>query len=244
MARGRKPKSEKQPSVQTSGKGEIVLYQAPEGGSTLDVRLEGETVWLDAHQMATLFGRDRTVIVRHIHNIYKTEELAPESTCAKNAQVAADGKLRQMDLYNLDMIISVGYRVNSKRGTQFRIWATRVLREHLTRGLTINRQRLETNAREIEAALELVRRTIASPQLTADMGRGIVEVITRYTQTYIWLQRYDEGTLVEPKGEPGGELPTPAEAIAAIAQLKADPAGRKTDARFAKRGCLKLLRHV
>ena len=79
------------------------------------------------------------------------------------------------------MIISVGYRVNSKRGTQFRIWATRVLREHLTRGLTINRQRLEANAREIEVALEMVRRTIASSQLTADMGRGIVEVITRST---------------------------------------------------------------
>ena len=100
MARGHKPKSDKQPSVQTSGKGEIFLYQAPEGGSALEVRLEGETVWLDAHQMATLFGRDRTVIVRHIRNIYKTEELAPESTCAKNAQVAADGKLRQMDFYN------------------------------------------------------------------------------------------------------------------------------------------------
>lgn len=101
-----------------------------------------------------------------------------------------------------------------------------MLREHLTRGLTINRQRLEANAREIEAALELVRRTIASPQLTADMGRGIVEVITRYTQTYIWLQRYDEGTLAEPKGEPGGELPTPAEAVAAVARLKADLVAR------------------
>ena len=99
------------------------------------------------------------------------------------------------------MIISVGYRVNSKRGTQFRIWATSVLREHLVRGITINRQRIETNAREIEAALDLARRAVASPQLTTDMGRGLIEVIARYTQTFLLLQRYDEGLLTEPKGE-------------------------------------------
>ena len=146
--------------------GKIVIYQPPEGGGpTLDVRLDRETVWLDAHQMAALFGRDRTVIVRHIRNVYAAGELARETTCAKNAQVAADGKVRQMDIYNLDMILSVGYRVNSRRGTQFRIWATGVLREHLVRGITINRQRIETNAREIEAALELARPSVVSPQL-------------------------------------------------------------------------------
>ena len=115
----------------STGLGEIVLYRAADGGPALDVRLERESVWLDAHQMAELFGRDRTVIVRHIGNIYATGELQRETTCAKNAQVAADGKVRQMDFYNLDMIISVGYRVNSLRGTQFRIWATNVLRQHV-----------------------------------------------------------------------------------------------------------------
>lgn len=93
--------------------------------------------------MAQLFGRDRTVIVRHIRNIYQTKELDRDSTGAKIAQVAADGKVRHMDLYNLDMIISVGYRVNSKRGTQFRIRATRVLREHLIHGYSINERRLK-----------------------------------------------------------------------------------------------------
>ena len=115
----------------TGDRGEIVIYQPQEGEPVLHVRLDHDTVWLDAHQMAVLFGRDRTVILRHVQNIYTTQELLPETTCAKNAQVAADGKVRQMDLYNLDMILSVGYRVNSKRGTQFRIWATRVLRDHL-----------------------------------------------------------------------------------------------------------------
>ena len=157
--------------------GTIVLYQTPDGSMSIDVRLEKETLWMDDHQMARLFGRDRSVIVRHIRNIYETNELDRNSTCAKNAQVAADGRLRQMDMYNLDVIIGVGYRVNSRRGTQFRIWATRVLREYLTRGVTINRQRLEINAREIEAALELARRAVASQQLTTDMGRGLVEII-------------------------------------------------------------------
>ncbi len=104
--------------------GEIIIYRTEDEHTQLDVRLEQETIWLDAHQMAKLFGRDRSVIVRHIGNIYKTRELSPSATCAKNAQVAADGKIRLMDFYNLDMIISVGYRVNSRRGTQFRIWAT------------------------------------------------------------------------------------------------------------------------
>ena len=101
-------------------RGEIVIYRAEDGETGLQVRLEQDTVWLDAHQMAELFQRDRTVIVRHVRNVYETGELSRESTCAKNAQVAADGKTRVMDCYNLDMILSVGYRVNSKRGTQSR----------------------------------------------------------------------------------------------------------------------------
>jgi len=123
-----KPKIREKAGTWKSGdrRGEIVLYKDANGATALEVRLDQETVWLDAHQMAALFGRDRTVILRHIHNIYSTNELARKSTCAKNAQVAADGKVRQIDFYNLDMIISVGYRVNSKRGTQFRIWATNV----------------------------------------------------------------------------------------------------------------------
>ena len=119
-------------------KNEIIIYTTPDGKETFEVNLKKDTIWLDAHQLAGLFKRDRSVIVKHINNIYKTNELDKKSTCAKNAQVARDGKIRQMLMYNLDLIISVGYRVNSKRGTQFRIWATNILKQHLVNGYTIN----------------------------------------------------------------------------------------------------------
>jgi prophage maintenance system killer protein len=130
--------------------------------------------------------------------------------------------VREIEYYNLDAIISVGYRVNSTRATRFRQWATRVLREHLTRGFSIDRARFEQNAAELEAALQLVKKAAAGEALTADQGRGLVDVIARYTQTFLWLQRYDEGLLTEPQGSPGGVLPTLEEARAAIARLKAD----------------------
>lgn len=111
----------------------IVIYQTADGQTTVDVRMEGDTVWLSQAQMAELFQTDRTSILRHIKNIYKTGELEEDSTCAFFAQVRTEGKrtvTRQIPYYNLDLIISVGYRVNSLRGTQFRIWANRVLKEH------------------------------------------------------------------------------------------------------------------
>lgn len=212
------------------GRGEIVIYQPSEGGGRIEVHLEQESLWLSLNQIAAVFERDKSVISRHLSNVFREGELDRGSTVAFFATVQDEGGRtieRQVEYFNLDAILSVGYRVNSIRGTQFRIWATGVLREHLTRGLTINRQRLEENAREIEAALALVRRTIASPQLTTDMGRGLVEVIARYTQTFLWLQRYDEGMLTEPKGEPGGVLLTLAEARAAIARLKDDLLARQ-----------------
>ena len=129
---------------------------------------------------------------------------------------------RRLKHYNLDVVISVGYRVNSKRAVLFRQWATRILREHLTQGYTLNRQRFETNARELEAALQLVRKAARSPELQADMGRGLVDIVTRYTQTFVLLQRYDEGLLTEPTTTPGGTLFTLAEARTALAGLKVD----------------------
>lgn len=150
--------------------GEIVLYRAKDGRANLDVRLEQDTIWLDTRQMAELFGRDRTVIVRHVRNIYATKELRRQSTSAKNAQVAADGKVRQMDIYNLDMILSVGYRVNSKRGTEFRIWATQVLREHILQGYTLNEKRLQAEVArlsELRNAVDVMGRILADNALVA-----------------------------------------------------------------------------
>lgn len=120
----------------------IIIYNAEDGQTKIDVRLEGEMVWLNAQQMADLLSVDRTGIVKHVQNVLKTGELPAQTTCAKFALVAKDGKTRFFDHYNLDMIISVGYRVNSIRGTQFRIWATKKLREYIIKGFVMDDDRL------------------------------------------------------------------------------------------------------
>jgi prophage maintenance system killer protein len=188
--------------------------------------------------MSQLFGRERSVITKHLRNVFAEEELAENSVCAKFAHTAADGKTYQVEHYSLDVIISIGYRVKSQQGTRFRQWATRLLREHLTQGYTLNRQRFETNARELEAALSLVKKAVQSPELSADMGRGLVDIVSRYAQTFLLLQRYDEGLLTEPPEQHGGTLPTLDQARVALAQLKADlmARGEATDLFARERG--------
>ncbi|MBL7797730.1 MAG: virulence RhuM family protein [Saprospiraceae bacterium] len=122
---------------------EIILYQSDDGTTKVEVRMEGETVWLTLNQLAELFQRDKSVISRHIKNVLEEGELQPNSVVANFATTAADGKTYQVDYYNLDMIISVGYRVNSHRGTQFRIWATRRLREYIIKGFALDDERLK-----------------------------------------------------------------------------------------------------
>lgn len=200
---------------------ELIIFQH-DPQSAVQVRLEGETVWLTQAQLAEVFGRERSVITRHLRNIFREEELQENAVCANFAHTAADGKTYQVLHYNLDAILSVGYRVNSKRGTQFRQWASTVLREHLTRGFSLDRQRFEQNAAELEATLALVRKTAQTPELTLDAGRGLAEIVARYAQTFLWLQRYDEGLLTDPRTQAGGHLPSYPEASAALATLKAD----------------------
>jgi len=199
---------------------ELAFFETDNG--SIEVRVEQETVWLSQDQMARIFERERSVITKHLRNVFRDGELAEEAVCANFAHTAADGKTYQTKFFNLDAILSVGYRVNSKRGIHFRQWATRVLKEHLTRGYTLDRQRLEHNARELEAALLLVRRTLSNAELAHDAGSGLAEIVVRYTQTFLWLQRYDEGLLTDPRGHPGGALPAVGEARAGIATLKAD----------------------
>jgi len=199
---------------------EVLVYQAPDGGARVEVKLDRDTVWLTQDQMSRLFGRERSVVTKHVRNVFREGELDANSVCAKFAHTAADGKTYQVDHFNLDVIISVGYRVKSAKGTRFRQWATGVLREHLVRGYSLDRKRFERNARELESALTLVRSVAAGEALTTDQGRGLVDVIARYTQTFLLLQRYDEGLLVEPRGIAGGVLPAVGEARAAIARLK------------------------
>ena len=121
---------------------EVVIFQAKDGETKLEVHLAQDTVWLSQEQMAELFGRERSVITKHLRNVFKEGELEEPSVRAKYAHTASDGKTYQTQFYNLDVVISVGYWVKSKRGTQFRQWATRVLREHLVKGYTFNEQRL------------------------------------------------------------------------------------------------------
>ena len=199
---------------------ELAFFETDDG--SIEVRVEQETVWLSQDQMARIFERERSVITKHLRNVFRDGELAEESVCANFAHTAVDGKTYQTKFFNLDAILSVGYRVNSKRGIHFRQWATRILKEHLTRGYTLDRQRLEHNARELEAALLLVRRTLSNAELVHDAGSGLAEIVVRYTQTFLWLQRYDEGLLTDPRGHPGGALPAVGEARAGIATLKAD----------------------
>ena len=205
--------------------GEILVYEAADGGVRVDVRLDSDTVWLTQDQMSELFGRERSVVTKHVRNVFREGELEARATCAKFAQVQIEGGRtvkREVDHYNLDVIVSVGYRVKSVQGTRFRQWATSTLREHLVRGYTLNRQRLEQNARELETALILARKVASGEALTTDQGRGLVNIIARYTQTFLLLQRYDKGLLTEPQGMPGGALPTVAEARRAVGELKAD----------------------
>lgn len=178
-------------------KGEVVLYK-----NRVEVRLDRETVWLDAHQMAKLFGRDRSVILKHIRNIYRTKELDKQSTCAKSARFAADGKLRQMESFNPDVIVSVGYRVNSRKGTQFRVWATSVLRKHPVDGHTLNEQRLkrvEDKYHELQKAVALIGNAAlvegASPE-----ARGIAQVIREYSRALDLLDDFDHERLSQPAG--------------------------------------------
>jgi hypothetical protein len=139
-------------------KNEIVMYQANELTSRIDVRVEDETVWLNLNQITELFDRDKSVISRHITNVFKEGELEKDLVVAKYATTAADGKTYQVEYYNLDVIISVGYRVKSKQGTQFRIWANSILKDYLLKGYSLNNRmnRIEDNVSEIKEWIDKV----------------------------------------------------------------------------------------
>ncbi|MDR1091366.1 MAG: virulence RhuM family protein [Prevotella sp.] len=175
-------------------RGEIVIYQMPNGNTTLDVKLENETVWLDQYQMADLFSTDRTSIYRHIRNIYKSEELDENSTCAKFAQVQTEGERkvsRTISYYNLDVIISVGYRVNSKRGTQFRIWANKILKEYLVKGYIVNEKIKLQQYSDLKQTVKLLSNVLQSKELSADEATGLLQVISDFTYALDTLDRYD-----------------------------------------------------
>ena len=173
----------------------IIIYQTEDGQTQIDVRLENETVWLTQAQMAELFQTDRISIVRHINNIYKVEELDRESTCAKIAQVQIEGKRnvkRNIPYFNLDMIISVGYRVNSKRGVKFRQWANKVLKQYLIKGYAVNERIRKEQICELRQLVGMLGRTIQNqPLLSNDETNALFEVVTDYTYALDTLDNYD-----------------------------------------------------
>jgi len=183
--------------MKDESRGEIVIYRTRGGKTALEVKLKKETVWLNLNQMADLFERDKSVISRHIRNIYQEGELKSTSTVAKFATVQKEGGRfieREIDFYNLDVIISVGYRVKSQRGTQFRIWATQVLKDHILQGYSINEKRLrEQNARliELQKTVSLLQRVMAGRELARDEATGLLQVIMDYSYALSLLDQYD-----------------------------------------------------
>ena len=173
----------------------IIIYQTEDGQTRIDVRLENDSVWLTQAQMAELFKTDRTSIVRHINNIYKVDELERSSTCAKIAQVQTEGHRqvrRVIPYFNLDVIISVGYRVNSKRGIKFRQWANRVIKDYLIKGYAINERLRHEQLGELRQLVGMLGRTIQSQSLLpTDESQALFDVVTDYTYALDTLDNYD-----------------------------------------------------
>lgn len=180
---------------------EIILFENQK--VKLEVNMRDDTVWLNTEQMATLFGRDRTVITRHINNIFKSQELSKKEVCAKLAHTTEHGALkdrtqtRELDFYNLDMIISVGYRVNSKQGIIFRKWATKVLKDYMIKGYAVNQKRLEYLEKTIRL-IDIANRI--DDELENDQAREILRVIGDYSKALNLLDDYDHRTLKNIKG--------------------------------------------
>jgi len=175
---------------------QIVIYKAPAGSISLEVKLQGETVWLTQKQMSALFKTERTVITKHLRNIFKTKELEEKSVSAKFAHTAEDGKTYSTQFYNLDAILSVGYRVNSKRGTQFRIWATRVLHDHILRGYSVNERRLK----ELNQAIRLIADVAERRTLTGEEATSLLRVVADYSFALDLLDAYDRQAVGPARG--------------------------------------------
>lgn len=181
-------------------KDKIIIYQSEDGQTQIDVRLENDTVWLTQAQMAELFQTDRTSIVRHISNIYKVEELDQDSTCVKIAQVQTEGNRlvrRTIPYFNLDMIISVGYRVNSKRGVKFRQWANKILKDYLIKGYAVNDNIRREQIGELRQLVGILGRTIQSqPLMPTEESQVLFDVVTDYAYALDTLDNYDYERLV------------------------------------------------
>jgi len=177
---------------------QIEIYQVENGEAEISVKLENETVWLNLNQISELFHRDKSVISRHINNTFKEGELDRNSVVAKNATTAKDGKVYQVDYYNLDVIISVGYRIKSQRGTQFRLWANKVLKEYLIKGFAINETRLaqkNEQLKELQESVKILGKVLNYKELSNDESVGLLKIISDYAYALDILDQYDYQSL-------------------------------------------------
>ena len=178
-------------------KGEIIIYKSKSGSIRLDVKLGDETVWLTQKQMAVLFNKDVRTVNEHILNIFKDKELRKSSVIRNFRITASDGKKYKINAYNLDVIISVGYRVKSPQGTQFRIWATNVLKSYLVKGYVLSQKRLieqEKNLKDLKEAIFFISSKTAHPQLTGKTD-DLVKLLNEYSSALTILQEYDDKSL-------------------------------------------------
>ncbi len=206
-------------------RGEIILYKAKQGPE-VEVRFEGETVWLTQAQIAELFGSERSVITKHFRNIFNSGELDEKSNVQKMHIAKSD---KPVGFYSLDAVISVGYRVNSKQATQFRVWATRVLREHITKGFTINEKRLleaKEKFAQLQHTIAFLKEKSAKELLTGQEGE-ILSLLASYARTLTILDEYDKGTLREARGGKGAFVLTYEESKRVIAEVKRELIAKK-----------------
>ena len=203
---------------------QIAIFTNKDGNISVDAKLSKDTLWLSLNQLVELFGRDKSVISRHLKKIFSENELEENSVVAKYATTAADGKTYQVDYYNLDVIISVGYRVNSKRGIEFRRWANGVLKDYLIKGYSINSQKITADKiSELQQTIELLSNTLINQKLVDSEGEEILSVIKNYAKTWDILIKYDEDRLEIPNSKQSGiEELSYNSAILAIKSIKQD----------------------
>ena len=180
----------------------LVEFRSAEKGICLSIQLDSdnETVWMNLDQISTLFHRDKSVISRHLKNIFINNELDKTIVVAKNATTAADGKSYQVDYYSLDVILSIGYRVNSKVGVEFRKWATTVLKEYLIKGYSLNNERiLASGINDLIRSLEVLKQTLITQDHLTDIGSASIDIIKSYAKSWLVLNAFDEDRLEYPQ---------------------------------------------
>jgi len=210
-------------------KGRIAIYKNQQNEVELKVKLEKETVWLSLDQMTVLFDRDKSVISRHIHNVFQEKELDKNSVVAKSATTAADGKIYQVVYYNLDLIISIGYRVKSQNGVKFRIWANRVLKQYLIQGYVINEKRLletQNKFRELQDVIMFLQKQ-SQKELLIGQRAEILSLLADYSKTMSLLGQYDKGSLLDKKGQKAKFLIQFQDCVRIIIRLKKELVNRK-----------------